>query len=167
MPRVVLSRALMSHVCRYAESHQTRVNKALHFVGIPLLLVASLGLLSKLALPGSAEWPALRPNAAWLLLLFAVAWYAWQDRRMGLLVGSVMVGGYAVGTPLPVGVLAGLFGTGIVAHAVGHYAFEGKPPALFSRPIAVLEAPAWLLSTWAGLDPQRARPATENAPPNE
>jgi uncharacterized membrane protein YGL010W len=168
VPRVVLSRALTSHVCRYAESHQTRVNKALHFVGIPLLLVASLGLLSKLALPGSAEWPALRPNAAWLLLLFAVAWYAWQDRRMGLLVGSAMVGGYAVGTPLPVGVLAGLFGTGIVVHAVGHYGFEGKPPAVLSRPIAVLEAPVWLLSTWAGLHPERICPAgTENASPNE
>ena len=166
MPRVVLSRALLYYVCRYAESHQSRVNKALHFVGIPLLLVASLGLLSKLALPGSAEWPALRPNAAWLLLLFAVAWYAWQDRRMGLLVGSAMVGGYAVGTPLPVGILAGLFGTGIVAHAVGHYGFEGKPPAVLSRPIAVLEAPAWLLSTWVGLHPERTcPPGTENSQP--
>jgi hypothetical protein len=109
----------------------------LHFVGIPLLLVASLGLLSKLALPGSAEWPALRPNVAWVMLLVAVAWYAWQDQRMGLLVGSAMVGGYAVGSPLPIGILAGLFGIGIFAHVVGHYAFERKPPAVFSRPIAV------------------------------
>jgi uncharacterized membrane protein YGL010W len=165
VPRVVLSRALMSHVCRYAEFHQTRVNKALHFVGIPLLVVASLGLLSKLALPGSAEWPALRPNAAWLLLLLAFAWYVWQDRRLGLLIGSAIVGGYAVGAPLPVGVLAGLFGTGVVAHVVGHYGFEGKPPSLLFRPVALLEAPAWLLSTWAGLHPERiCPPATESAP---
>ena len=27
--------------------------------------------------------------------------------------------------------------------------FEGKPPALLSRPVAILEAPAWLLTTVA------------------
>ena len=167
LPPVVLSRALLDHVCRYGESHQSRGNKALHFVGIPLLLVASLGLLSKLALPGLAEWPAVRPNAAWLILLLAVAWYAWQDRRMGLLVGSTMIGGYAVGTPLPIAVLAGLFGTGVVAHVVGHYGFERKPPAFLSRPVAVLEAPAWLLSTLAGLQPEQVcqQPPENGRPP--
>ena len=30
-----------------------------------------------------------------------------------------------------------------------NYVFEGKPPALFSRPVAILEAPAWLLTTVA------------------
>jgi uncharacterized membrane protein YGL010W len=127
----------------------------LHFVGIPLLLVASLGLVSKLALPGSTEWPALRPNAAWLLLLCAVPWYVWQDRRIGVLAGSAMVGGYAIGAPLPVGVLASLFALGVVAHVVGHYRFERKPPALLKRPVAVLEAPAWLLSILAGLQPEQ------------
>ena len=42
-------------------------------------------------------------------------------------------------------------GIGIGAHGIGHFCFERKPPAFFSKPIALLEGPAWLFSIWSGL----------------
>jgi uncharacterized membrane protein YGL010W len=137
-------------VDQYGESHRTPVNRALHFAGIPVLVVASLGLVSKLSLSDEGV-PALRPNAAWPLLLAACLWNLRWDWKMGLLSTAVYVGGYALGSTLSAGALWSLFGAGVVAHVIGHYGFEGKPPALFSHPVAVLEATPWLLSLWTGL----------------
>jgi len=127
------------------------VNRALHFLGIPVLLVASLGLFSKLSLADAEGVPALQPNAGWLVLLVACVWNLRWDWKMGLLTTAVYAGGYALGSTLSAGVLWALFGVGVLAHVIGHYGFEGKPPALLSHPVAVLEATPWLLSLWAGL----------------
>jgi uncharacterized membrane protein YGL010W len=142
---------LQARVDHYAYSHQTWPNKLLHFVGIPLLMVASLGLLAKASLPGWGGVPALQPNAAWVVLLGAGLWYVWLDWRIGILVIALFCGCYVAGSALSAGPLAALFAAGVVAHVLGHYGFEGKPPALLSNPVAVLEAPAWLVLTWAGL----------------
>src|SRR6266446_5537582 len=60
---------LRMHLEHYDESHRKWGNKLLHFVGIPLLLVSSLGLLSKLSLHTGSEMPALRPSAGWIALI--------------------------------------------------------------------------------------------------
>jgi uncharacterized membrane protein YGL010W len=153
MQRSALSPELRGYVDRYGQSHRHPVNKALHFLGIPVLAVSSLGLLAQLAVPLSDVPRALQPNAAWLVLLGASAWYLLLDRRVGLCAAAGLVACYAVSSALPLMVLLGLFAAGVVAHVIGHYGFEGKPPALFKSPVAVLEAPAWLLSTWAGIYP--------------
>jgi hypothetical protein len=70
---------------------------------------------------------------------------------MGLLTIAVFAGCYVLGSGLSAGLLAGLFSAGVAAHVLGHYGFEGKPPALLSDPVAGLEAPVWLLATWLGL----------------
>jgi uncharacterized membrane protein YGL010W len=146
-----LTPEMRSHVGQYNESHRTPVNRALHFVGIPLFVVATMGLFSKLSLSdgeGPATW---QPNAGWIALFVASAVTLWWDWKTGLLATAVYVAGYALGSTLSAGVLWTLFGAGLVAHTVGHFGFEGKPPALFSHPLAVLEATPWLLSLWGGL----------------
>ena len=146
MESSLLSYKLQSHIRLYTESHQAPVNKFLHFVGIPLLLVASLGLLSRISAAQGALPSILQPNAAWIVLLAASVWYMWQDWRSALLMILPILGCYAVGTMLTAEILGGLACVGIAAHMVGHYGFEGKPPSLLTRPVAILEAPAWLLS---------------------
>lgn len=123
--------------------------------GHSLFLVASLGFLSKASLPVGGEVSALQPNAAWAVLLGAGLWYLCLDWKVGLGTCTAFLAGYVVGSRQPVDLLGALFGAGVVAHTVGHYGFEGKPPTLFSKPVSVLEAPAWLLATWAGLYRER------------
>ena len=150
MQRPSLTPRMRPYVEHYARSHRTPVNKALHFAGIPLLAVGSLGLLSKLGLESGVGVAALEPNAAWAVLLGAGVWYVLLDWRTGLLALTGLAGCYAAGTLLTAGALACVFGAGLAAHVIGHYGFEGKPPALFSNPVAVFEAPLWLLATWTG-----------------
>jgi uncharacterized membrane protein YGL010W len=142
---------LQAHVDRYGQSHRTRPNQILHFIGIPILLVSSLGLLAKVPFPTSGEGAVLQPDAAWVVLLVAGLWYFWVDWRIAPLVTALFVGGYLLGGALTLGPLAALFAAGVVAHVVGHFVFEGKPPALLTRPVAILEAPVWLLAVWIGL----------------
>jgi uncharacterized membrane protein YGL010W len=145
----LLEPELKAHVENYAHSHATPVNKALHFLGIPVLMIALLGLIAKVGYDRNAM-PLLQPNLAWPILLFASAWYLRIDRRIGLLSALALIPCYALGCYLSLSILLALLALGIVLHLVGHYGFEGKPPALLSNPIAILEAPPWLLATWAG-----------------
>ena len=151
MALFAVSPALRSHTSRYGEVHRTPANVALHFAGIPALLVSFLGLLSKAPLSDGEVLSGARPDAAWLVLLSAGLWYVWQDPRAGVLIDAVLVGCYAIGSVLSLGPLAALFGVGVIAHVIGHYGFEHKSPALLSRPVAVLEAPAWLTLKLIGL----------------
>jgi uncharacterized membrane protein YGL010W len=151
MSRPPLTPAMRSHVSQYNESHRTPVNRALHFIGIPLFVVATLGLFSKLTWSDSEGPAALRPNVGWIALLTACAVSLWWDWRTGLLATVVYAAGYALGSTLSAGLLWTLFGVGVIVHVVGHFGFEHKPPAVFSHPVAMLEATPWLLCLWAGL----------------
>ncbi|HEV3079632.1 MAG TPA: Mpo1-like protein [Gemmataceae bacterium] len=151
MERLSTMPRLRMHLEHYDESHRKLGNKLLHFVGIPLLLISFLGLLSKLSLNSGAEMPALRPNAAWIVLIGAALWYIWLAWRIGFLTIALWAICYVLGSEVPAGQLAILFGIGVVAHVIGHYAIERKPPAVLSRPVAVLEAPVWLVAICAGL----------------
>jgi uncharacterized membrane protein YGL010W len=142
--------ALRARVEEYADHHRNSANQALHYFGIPALAISSLGLLSAASWPVTVGGTVLEPSAAWLALIVAAVWYLRLDRATGLLTLTFLIGCYAAGSFMPTGVLLGLFGTGGVAHLVGHFGFEGKPPAVFTTPLAVLEAPAWLVSLVLG-----------------
>ena len=144
---------LRSRVTEYGESHRTPVNRLLHVVGIPLLGVGSLGLLCRLAVPVGAGAAALEPNAGQLSLLVALGWYLYYGRGSALPAFAFVVFCYAVGSVLSAWVLVGLWLAGAVVHAIGHFGFEGKPPATFHDPRSILEAPIWLLGLLTGTLP--------------
>ena len=147
-----LTARVRQHVERYDESHRTPGNRTLHFLGIPLLLVGALGLLSKVAVPMSV-WPLFRPNLAWIALLGCVSWSIWLGGRIGVLSVAIYLGGYVLGSNLEVPHLVAIIAVGSIAHLVGHYPIERRPPAVLSRPVAVLEALPWFLATLAKDNP--------------
>jgi uncharacterized membrane protein YGL010W len=146
-----LTPALQAYVRHYAEVHRAPVNQALHFMGIPLLLVSSLGLLAKLSFASFGPAP-FQPNAAWIVLASAGIWSVWLDWRFGSFALALWVTAYVLGSGLPNYILAAGFVVGLTAHLVGHFGFEGKPPAVFTEPVAIFEAPVWLLCKLAGVD---------------
>jgi uncharacterized membrane protein YGL010W len=150
MRRLPFGPRLLKRVEKYGNFHRTPINRALHFAGIPLLGIASLGLLCRASLPLGIGTPALEPNLAWPALVFAAAWYLWIDGAASLFALAVVVLCYAIGSVLPIGVLLGMFTAGTVLHFIGHFGFEGKPPATFSDLRSVLDAPAWLVFVLVG-----------------
>jgi len=128
MDGVFVESGLRTHIEHYAFSHQTPVNKALHFVGIPVLMIGLLGLAAKVAFDIGVA-PPLQPNLAWGVLLYTGIWYLKADRKIGLLSVFMMIVAYVIGSYLPTWLLFSFFGLGVILHVVGHYGFEGKPPA--------------------------------------
>ncbi|HET6572099.1 MAG TPA: Mpo1-like protein [Fimbriiglobus sp.] len=145
---------LRARVAEYGASHRTPVNRLLHVLGIPLLGVGSLGLFCQLAVPVGAGVSALEPNAGQVALLVALGWYLYFGGRSALLAFGFVVVCYVVGSVLSAWVLAGLWLAGAAAHFVGHFGFEGKPPATFRDPRSILEAPVWLLGLLTGTLPR-------------
>jgi len=142
--------ALKMSIDQYGQSHRNTINRLFHFVGIPTIGIGLLGLLAKLAV--RIDLPAfIRPNLAWLVLVLMGWWYLSRDRQIGLATFAIVLLFYLIGTMINAPILWAIFGFGIVAHIIGHFGFEHKPPALFSHPRAVLAAPAWLLSLGLGM----------------
>lgn len=153
-----MTRRLQQHVERYGQSHRAAGNRLFHFLGIPLLLVGSLGLLSKLGIPVNV--PGLRPDLGWAALLVAISWSLRMGGLDGVLSAGLYVAGYLLGSTLSIPILGCMTAAGVIAHLVGHFGIEHRPPALLSRPVAILEALPWLLTIaipWLGM--QRGRDA--------
>ena len=153
MLAVTLSSALVSRVEHYAQSHRAPVNKLLHYVGIPAITIAMMGLLARLSFPWDSTHSVWHPNGAWIAIFIAGAWYMWLDLRIGSITTVGLVTCYLIGANSSIMALLALAVVGIAAHLIGHRYFEGKPPALLSHPIAVLEAPLWFFATWLGVHP--------------
>jgi uncharacterized membrane protein YGL010W len=155
--QALLGGQLARHIAKYNESHKNPVNRVFHYVGIPLAAISTLGLLSKVGWPGVDVDPWLRPNLAMVFIALVGGWYVRCKPLAGFILLGIGVGGYLVGSLMPVWALLAMAAVGIICHAIGHYRYEGKPPQLLTRPVSIIEAPVWLLAMLFGLDPAAKR----------
>ncbi|MCA9655225.1 MAG: DUF962 domain-containing protein [Myxococcales bacterium] len=130
----------------YGESHRNPVNKAIHWVCIPLIVVSLLGLLVSVPLPFGGEWL----NLATVLLAFGVGFYSLISLRLaaGMLVTST---GLYLATqalallPWPLWVTSlVIFVLAWIGQLIGHV-IEGKKPSFFQDLQFLLIGPLWLL----------------------
>lgn len=131
---------------QYGKSHRNPVNKAIHWVCIPLIVVSLLGLL--MAIPWRLGSPWMSP--ATLLMGLALVWYALVSMRLALgmlLVGSVLLAAAAGLEALPMPLWASsltVFVAAWVGQFVGHK-IEGMKPSFFEDVQFLLIGPLWLL----------------------
>jgi len=131
---------------QYGQSHQNPVNKAIHWVCIPLIVLSLLGLLLAIPLRLGSPWI----NPATLLLALALVWYATLSVRLAvgmLVVGSALLAAAAGLQALPVPLWASslaIFVGAWVGQFVGHK-IEGKKPSFFEDLQFLLVGPLWLL----------------------
>lgn len=130
----------------YGESHQNPVNKLIHWVCIPLIMLSLLGLLWGVRVPGGPSWL----NGAVLLTAGAMAWYASLSVRLAAGMAAVtatLLGGVVVLSHLPVPLWAtslAIFAAAWVGQFYGHKV-EGKKPSFFEDLQFLLVGPLWLL----------------------
>lgn len=131
---------------QYGESHRNPVNKAIHWVCIPLIVISLLGMLMAIPLRIGPEW--LSP--ATVLLALALVWYATLSLRLALgmlLVGSAMLVAASAMQVLPMPLWVSslvVFVLAWVGQFVGHK-IEGKKPSFFEDLQFLLIGPLWLL----------------------
>jgi uncharacterized membrane protein YGL010W len=132
----------------YGSSHRHPVNKLIHRIAVPLIVLDLLGLLHLLPTTAVASW---LPPASWLLVLGALVFYA--RLSSGLALGMLLLvlpsmagldaaiaalGAWALPT------LAAVFAVTWVAQFIGH-ALEGAKPSFFEDVQFLLIGPLWLL----------------------
>jgi uncharacterized membrane protein YGL010W len=139
--------ALRAHFADYASFHRARGNRACHYVGIPLIVLAIVALLARLTV---ATPLGFRASAAEGALLLTTLFYATLDLPLALLMLAVLALFDVAGRGLPATIAWGLFVAGWVFQFVGHYVYEKQSPAFFKNLTHLLVGPLWIAAKATG-----------------
>ena len=133
----------------YGASHRNPVNKLIHRIAVPIIVLDVLGFLHVVPTAVLASW---LPPVSWLLVVGALAFYARLSPALalGMLLlmlpamamldaGLAALGTYAVPT------LVAVFAITWIAQFIGH-AIEGAKPSFFEDLQFLLIGPLWLLA---------------------
>ena len=135
----------------YGESHRHPVNKALHWVCVPLIVMTVLGFAWSLSVP--AAFAAISPwlNWATLAALAALAYYLLLSAPLALGMLPVLALMFAAlqaleSLPWPLWqTCVAIFVVAWIGQFIGH-AVEGKRPSFFKDLLFLLVGPLWLLA---------------------
>lgn len=145
-------RGLQPWFDEYAESHRHPTNVAIHWVCVPAIMFATLGL--AFALPRPEAFALVGPrlgNWAMVMIVLALAWYAAQSWRIAL--GMALVTALMVALMHPLARLPwplwqsclAIFVAAWIGQFVGHR-IEGRKPSFLKDLAFLLVGPAWLLA---------------------
>ena len=132
----------------YGASHQNKVNKLIHWVCVPAILVSVVGALECLPFP-----VATPISMSWGKLVAALAMMFYINLSASLSVGMFLVlfaSFWIVSAATVAGytwkLYAVVFGIAWVFQFIGHSSlFEGKKPSFFKDLFFLLIGPAWLV----------------------
>jgi uncharacterized membrane protein YGL010W len=136
----------------YGDSHLNPVNKALHWICVPVILWCVLGFLWLVPVPliSSTVFPGA--NWAMVVVLCAAAYYALLSMRLALgalpLLLAVLwsIDRFQRLAIMPLwAACAGLFVAAWIGQFIGH-AIEGKRPSFFKDVQFLMIGPLWLLA---------------------
>lgn len=135
----------------YGESHRHPINKAIHWVCVPLIMIALLGLVW--AIPVPAAWSARSPFLNWAVLVFLLmlvydSLLSWRLALGMTVVGAIMIGIVYAASLFPISLAlwaAVIFVLAWIGQFVGHV-IEGRKPSFFKDLHFLLIGPLWLLA---------------------
>jgi len=135
----------------YQQQHQSKANKITHYIGIPVLIFASLLLLNWLRISLFFRWEW---SFSWLVILAAVIYYAFLHFRLAILAAVVfsILNWIAIVITAHATILTNivlfvvLFAGGWALQLLGHYLEKNKPALAVKQPLAqIFIAPLFLL----------------------
>jgi len=134
---------------QYAGDHRNPVNHRIHQVFIPLILLATVGMLQRVPFHRGILGVAVGLGDAALVLL--LAFYSHHDLKLGF---AAVPGAVALALLMRLlpswPVLIALFVLAWAAQILGHARFERNKPTLTSNLMALLVAPAFLVDELIG-----------------
>ncbi|PYQ01726.1 MAG: hypothetical protein DMF83_24965 [Acidobacteria bacterium] len=138
---------LRAHFADYASFHGTAGNKACHYVGIPLIVLALLALLARVPLFAVGGFTVTLAEVA---LVVVTAYYLTLDAVLAAIMLAASVGLLMLGRPMPVWVAAALFVLGWIFQFIGHYVYEKRSPAFYRNLAHLLVGPLWIVAKAVG-----------------
>lgn len=150
LPKATYMKVLADWLNEYGESHQNGVNKAIHWICVPLILWSVLMLLWSIPTPEILVRANL--NFAYIAMMAALVYYVFLSPALGLgmllvfyllvyLTNRVML----LYTGLPLwGLALIIFTAAWIGQFIGHK-IEGKKPSFLKDVQFLLIGPIWLL----------------------
>lgn len=144
-------RNVQSWLDEYSESHRNPVNKRIHWICVPLIMLSVLGMLWSASVP--AFFAGLSPYLNWatLLILASLVYYVLLSVRLaaGMLLVSFVLClalGWLAHLPWPLfWTSAAIFAGAWIGQFIGHQ-IEGRKPSFFKDLQFLLIGPVWLLA---------------------
>jgi len=131
--------SLETHFASYDGYHKTKGNKLTHYVGIPLIVFATFGLLAAIPLP-APDWFSLG-LVAWLA---SSVFYVRLDKKRGAQFSFVTLIIYLASRWYRWKTHVVLFIIGWAFQYIGHYKYEKKSPAFYTNLSHLLIGPFWI-----------------------
>ncbi|HET7649212.1 MAG TPA: Mpo1-like protein [Gammaproteobacteria bacterium] len=144
-------RSIHSWLDEYGDSHRNPVNKRVHWVCVPLIVLSLIGLLWSLPVP--ASWSVRTPFLNWGVLFIALALVYYYALAWRLAIGmtvvtlaviAIVAAASRLSYPLWA-VSAGVFVLAWIGQFIGHK-IEGRKPSFFKDIQFLLIGPLWLLA---------------------
>lgn len=136
-------------LAEYAADHQNPVNRRLHTICVPVIVISLVGLLWSMPVPAALSLPPA-VNWATVTVVALAVWYLRRSVALGLGMCAALAAALAVvaaldrlATPLWLASLA-IFAVGWVGQFIGH-GYEGKRPSFFRDLRFLLIGPLWVL----------------------
>jgi uncharacterized membrane protein YGL010W len=144
-------RTVEQWLSEYGESHQNPINKRLHWICVPIIVLSLVGLLWSLPVPNA--FGEISPLLNWgtLLLLVGVLYYFSMSRSLAIgmaIFVAVLISLVAALDRLPWSlwmICLSLFVVAWIGQFIGHH-YEGKRPSFFKDVQFLMIGPLWLLS---------------------
>ena len=144
-------RSIQIWLDEYGESHRNPVNKRVHWVCVPLIVLSLIGLLWTIPVPSA--WAAESPFMNWGVLFIVAAliyYYALSWRlALGMTLVTLIVVAIVYGAshvPVPLWLLSVVvFVAAWIGQFIGHK-IEGRKPSFFKDVQFLLIGPLWLLA---------------------
>ncbi len=127
---------LFPYLNDYAGYHRTPGNQLMHAIGLPMIVITTLGLFSSIEI--------LRIDLGVALWLLGSLAYLYLDWKIALPFSICALGFYMMGRALPLGWNLGLWTLGWILQFIGHYKYEKKSPAFYKNITHLLIGPLWL-----------------------
>jgi uncharacterized membrane protein YGL010W len=144
-------RTVNQWLSEYGESHQNPLNKLLHWICVPIIVLSLVGLLWSLPVPSAFREVSSLLNWGTLLLLFAVLYYfamSWSLALGMALFVAIVISLVSALDRLPWSLwmtCLSLFVVSWIGQFIGHH-YEGKRPSFFKDVQFLMIGPLWLLS---------------------
>ena len=136
---------------RYGESHKNPINKLLHCICVPLIVISLIGLLWSIPVPVTFQDTSPALNWGTIFLMAAVVYYFIMSISLAFgilpfiaLVVAAVTWLDSLPAPLPALSLV-IFVVAWVGQFIGHWV-EGKKPSFFEDLQFLMIGPLWLLA---------------------
>lgn len=139
-------KSIHTWLAEYGDSHQNPVNKRLHWLCVPPIVITVFGALRALPAGDALVNPATVTAALALAYYFALSWrLALGIVPLLMLVLWLVESSHAALGALHLPVMAAVFGLAWIGQFVGHR-IEGRKPSFFKDLQFLMIGPLWLLA---------------------